>query len=45
MDNQENEERSIYNQVSLLTEVVHNLLNTRFEKVNQNTKHSKNSKN
>ena len=45
VDNQENEERSIYNQVTLLTEAVHNLLNTRSEKVNQNTKDSKNSKN
>ena len=41
VDKQENEERSIYNQVTLLTEVVHNLLNTRSEKVNQNTKDSK----
>ena len=45
VDNQENEERSIYNQVTLLTKAVHNLLNTRSEKVNQNTNDSKNSKN
>ena len=37
--------RRVYNQVTLLTKAVHNLLNTRSEKVNQNTNDSKNSKN